>query len=730
MRNKKHLDSLLKENIELEKKKQFLEKSRDYLKRQLDKIYSAKAFKIWQIFLLMLQKIKDVIPFSIRRRIKKIYFKYSKKQISHIPIPKSITSEWNKWFSSRKENSIDFLIFGVTSFHYRFQRIQHIATLLAKMGHRVFYIENEFIYSNLKDDFQPIMVEKEDHRLYLVKLASSVNYFIYSDKPKAEDVKRMFGSIKTLIKEARIVNPVVIITHPFWGNLLKSLAMPIIYDYIDYHQGFKENTSHLDDLEEKLFKESKLVSVTSKFLKDIVEKRRQEGVIMIPNAGEFSFFNKAMQNLACPSDLKTIRKPIIGYYGAIAEWLDVDLVEVLLKTYSRYSFVFIGRVNNVKVKNLKKKYKNLHLLGEKPYKELPYYLKYFDVCLIPFKNIPLIEATDPVKLYEYLSAGKPVVTSWIPEVLKFKGLVYVSKSSEEFIKNIEKALLERNKNIVEKRIREAKEHTWEKRVKTLERAIKKAIFPKVSIIILSYNKGELTKRCVKSIIDKSFYPNYEIIIVDNASKDKTTKKILKELEKSKRVKVIYNKKNYGFAGGNNIGMKKSTGDFLIILNNDTVITPGWISRLVYHASDKNTGLVGPVTNNIGNEAKIDLGYSNLKEMEGKIREYTSKHWGEKLELDRIAAFCWIKRREIYEKIGGFDQRFFPAFFEDDDYCLRVKKAGYKIFCAEDVFIHHELGKTSGADSDVTKNKYFIINKRKFEEKWGIKWQPHKYRDNP
>ncbi|WP_457640689.1 glycosyltransferase [Persephonella sp.] len=574
------------------------------------------------------------------------------------------------------------------------------------------------------------MVEKEGNQLYLVKLASSVNYFIYSDKPKAEDVKRMFGSIKTLIREAGIVNPVAIITHPFWGNLLESLAMPVIYDYIDYHQGFKENAPHLNELEEKLFKESKLVFVTSKFLKDIVGKRRQEGVIMIPNAGEFSFFNKAMQNLACPSDLKTIRKPIIGYYGAIAEWLDVDLVEALLKAYSRYSFVFIGRVNNEKVKDLEKKYKNLHFLGEKPYKELPYYLKYFDVCLIPFKNIPLIEATDPVKLYEYLSAGKPVVTSWIPEVLKFKGLVYVSKSLEEFIKNVEKALLEQNKTMVKKRIREAKKHTWEKRVKTLERAIKKAIFPKVSIIILSYNKGELTRRCVKSIIDRSFYPNYEIIIVDNASKDKTTKKILKELEKNKRVKVIYNKKNYGFAGGNNIGMKKSTGDFLIILNNDTVITPGWISRLVYHASDKNTGLVGPVTNNIGNEAKIDLEYSNLEEMEEKAFEYISKHWGKKLELDRIAAFCWIKRREIYEKIGGFDEKFFPAFFEDDDYCLRVKKAGYKIFCAEDVFIHHELGKTSGADKDITKNKYFIINKRKFEKKWGIKWQPHKYRDNP
>lgn len=624
----------------------------------------------------------------------------------------------------------DIFIFGVTAFHYRIQRLQHFAYELAKNNHRIFYIENEFNYSNHNNIPQNIYIKEEKRNLFIIKLCSSKNYFIYNQIPQEKDIKIMFASIKTIIRKFHVINPLAIIAHPFWGFLAKKLSMPVIYDLIDYHRGFKENSKKIIAIEEILLKNSDLVTVTSDFLYRLAEEQGFKNIVKIPNAGDFNFFYSIYKKkIEPPSDLKKIKQPIIGYYGAIDYWFDANLLKKIALNFPNASIVLIGRVTNTKVWNLANQYRNIFILGEKKYVYLPNYLKHFKVCLIPFINNQLIKATDPVKIYEYFSMGKPVVATNIDELKKFSVLIYLSKNSSDFIKNIKKALEEKNRVLINKRINIAKNNTWKKRVEILEENIKKIFFPKVSIIILSYNKGLLTQRCVKSILTKSYYPNFEIIIVDNHSTEKKTLDILEQLRNNDKINIIYNQKNFGFAQGNNIGMEEAKGKFIVLLNNDTVVTPGWLSRLVYHASEEDTGLIGPVTNNIGNESKISIDYKTLREMEDKALDYTSSHWGEKLELERIAAFCWIKRADVYKKIGELDKRFFPAFFEDDDYCLRIRNSGYKIYCAEDVFIHHELGSSTTKEKPKQYQIFFEQNKKKFEKKWGIKWQPPQYRPN-
>ncbi|MEK9179155.1 MAG: glycosyltransferase, partial [Patescibacteria group bacterium] len=291
-----------------------------------------------------------------------------------------------------------------------------------------------------------------------------------------------------------------------------------------------------------------------------------------------------------------------------------------------------------------------------------------------------------------MAAGKPVVATQIPELAPYKDAVYIAKNAPEFSACIKKALYESDDKKRKKRILYSLHNTWAHRGISLSREITKIIFPKVSIVILSYNNPFVTTRCIDSIIEKSSYSNIEIIVVDNGSDLETISVLNTYAQKySGMLKLIRNKSNKGFSAGNNRGLAESTGDYIIILNNDTLVFPGWISRLVYHASSKDVGLVGPITNTIGNEQKVEL------ETRIDIQDFTVTHWGETHELRNLAAFCWIMRRSTYTKIGGFDEKYGRALFEDDDYCMMIKKEGLKLLCADDVFVYHEGSKTVGSD---------------------------------
>jgi GT2 family glycosyltransferase len=188
-----------------------------------------------------------------------------------------------------------------------------------------------------------------------------------------------------------------------------------------------------------------------------------------------------------------------------------------------------------------------------------------------------------------------------------------------------------------------------------------------------------------------------------------------------------NPDNKGFAAGNNQGLLAATGEYLVLLNNDTYVTPGWISSLVKHIErDPQIGLRGPVTCNIGNEAKINIHYGNMSEMLVESSKFTLRHIGHLTPLRTAAFFCVMISRTAYEKVGLLDEAFGIGFFEDDDYCRRVEQAGFGIYCADDVFIHHHLSASFNKLKLETRQKLFEENKVTYEKKWGP-WIPHVYR---
>jgi GT2 family glycosyltransferase len=220
----------------------------------------------------------------------------------------------------------------------------------------------------------------------------------------------------------------------------------------------------------------------------------------------------------------------------------------------------------------------------------------------------------------------------------------------------------------------------------------------------------------------------ELIIIDNASSDGTQEYLISLKNKHTNINLILNKDNVGFASANNMGIKNSKGQFIIFLNNDVIVTRSWVSRLIKHLENPEIGMVGPVTNNIANEAKINVPYNYPRRMELFAKRYTTRNMHKSFEIPVLALFCAALKRETIEKIGLLDEQFSIGMFEDDDYSLRLKNAGLKTICVEDVFVHHYAGASFNRLGTKRYLELFEANKAKFEEKWNIKWNPHRYRD--
>jgi glycosyltransferase involved in cell wall biosynthesis len=160
-------------------------------------------------------------------------------------------------------------------------------------------------------------------------------------------------------------------------------------------------------------------------------------------------------------------KPIIGYFGAISDWFDVDLIAYCARIRPKYNFVLIGSTFGADTNKIEY-LENVFLLGERAYQSLPGYLAYFDVCLIPFKLIPLTMATNPVKFYEYLSSGKPVVSVRLPELIEYADCCYLADNAEEFVAQIDEAYQSKDDlELKNMRLELARNNSWDSRVDTI-----------------------------------------------------------------------------------------------------------------------------------------------------------------------------------------------------------------------------------------------------------------------
>lgn len=625
--------------------------------------------------------------------------------------------------SSQKRHRA-IVCFPIIDWEYRKQRPHHIMRKLAESGNHIVYLSTR-LYGFHHD--QAVFQNVED-RITKVTLPGNFRLNLYKDTLTTRSINQAYQALLKFLLE-RAFDDVVLICHlPFWLPLALKLreerGYPIIYDCMDDHSGFENNNQAMLNLEHALCEESNLLITSSKLLYE-QKSKLNSNCALIRNAGDVNHFSKTPENY--PDNISQLNKPIIGYFGAIAEWFDIEAIKAAASAHPEWSLVLIGHYEESTSIEFSG-YNNITLLGELDYQVLPQYLYSFDVCLIPFKRIPLTEATNPVKIYEYFASGKPVISRRLPEVEIFSDITYLYDTPEDFVNKIEEALLETSTDTkVEKRRKIARTNTWAARGELFEKLIDE-LEKKVSIVIVSFEALPFLRNCINSILNNTEYLNYEIIIVDNASSEPVIM-YLKELEKvCAKVKVIYNNSNVGFAAANNQGIKAAAinSEYFILLNNDTVVPSGWLSRLVYYASRPEIGMVGPVTNNIGNEAQIHTSYQSMEEMGRVSWGLRNQFQGEIFDIKVLAMFCVAFRKEVLEKVGLLDEDFGIGMFEDDDYAQRIRAAGLRVVCAEDVFIHHYGSISFKQLKKDNYDKIFAKNKEIYEKKWGP-WIPHTYR---
>jgi len=618
----------------------------------------------------------------------------------------------------------DVFVFAVIDWHFRIQRPQHIARSLAESGHRVFYFSNHFVDAD-EPGYQLERLPGAD-ALYQVKLHVKGAPAIYFDPPSDQALAMLTRSIAKVIQDFSALSSLSIVQHAYWYPLVKRLPNSYrIYDCMDHHEGFGNVPAKLVEIEKEMLCSADLVTVTSSWLEDFARKHNPS-VALVRNAAEYRHFVTRPEQVY--KDGKGRR--IIGYYGAIAEWFDIDLVRTIALEHPDCLILLVGN-DTVGAQKVLADLPNVEFTGEVPYATLPFYLHAFDVCLLPFKVIPLTLATNPVKVYEYLAAGKPVVCVDLPEVGQFGDLVSRACSTDDFVALVGASLQESGVLAEQKsaeRRRFASEQTWCHRGAELATALKAVRMPRVSVIILTFNNLDLTRACLDSVLERSDYPNLEVIVVDNASSDGTSAYLEDFARRHPDVRVVLNRENLGFAAGNNVGLSIATGDYLVVLNNDTVVTQGWVMTLLRHfQNDPSLGIVGPVTNNIGNEARIETRYQSIAEMPGEALRYTLANMGKTYPMRTVAFFCVMFPRSVYELCGPICEDYGLGFFEDDDYCRRVESIGKRVVCAEDVFIHHHLSASFNKLKDSERQELFRQNKEVYEKKWGA-WVPHSYRN--
>lgn len=243
--------------------------------------------------------------------------------------------------------------------------------------------------------------------------------------------------------------------------------------------------------------------------------------------------------------------------------------------------------------------------------------------------------------------------------------------------------------------------------------------PDLSIVIPCFNGWEYTAMCLESIT-RNTPEAHEVILVDNGSTDGTADRFAATW--AGEGALIRNPRNLGFGEACNQGLAAAEGRRAMVLNNDTVVTPGWHAALAAALDrEPSAGVAVPRSNHVGGLQLLEsVGYDEAPSpaLDAFAADRAARLAGEGREVPRVTGLCALIRREVLEQVGGFDTVFRLGNFEDDDYSLRVRMAGWRLWLAEDSFIHH-FGHRTFAILPEAYADLLEENGRRFQAKWDI-----------
>ncbi len=284
----------------------------------------------------------------------------------------------------------------------------------------------------------------------------------------------LVASLRVLQWVLRLPRPVLLVFSPNFHEVLGQLGeSATVYYCIDELKGYREVDSRMfDAMERSLQQKSDCIVACSQ---ELVDKKRavHPHVYYLPHGVDWALFRQTLdRDEPLPADIAQLPRPIIGFYGFISDdWIDFELLNEMARAHPEWSIVLIGRTKQDLGTVLR--HPNIHFLGVRPFESLPGYNRGFDVALIPFALNELTVSSNPLKLYEYLASGLPVVSVDIPEVARHPELARVARDQREFIAMTEQALLENSPAQKLARSEAVRNETWANRLEQLSQIIER-----------------------------------------------------------------------------------------------------------------------------------------------------------------------------------------------------------------------------------------------------------------
>ena len=569
------------------------------------------------------------------------------------------------------------------------QRAAQIARCALKTGRRVIYI---YLYE--KFDFSLNQHTKSD-----INILGLTHRNIDSITPS--ELLTWVSAKSTLLIE--LPHPKAL---PYLA-LAKSRGLKTVFELIDDWEtnlggDWFEKNAYL-----KFVQDSDVVIGTATILVERLISLGRKDALYLPNAANEIIFDK-YKSFNRPSDLPSNGKKIALYFGSLyGEWFAWDYIIEAGNTCKNIDIVLIG--DNPGKTGLPS---NVHFLGAKKIDELPSYLFHADVALLPFSPGKISDAVSPIKVFEYLFMGKPVISTDIPEIRGYSG-VSVAKSTKEFAKlcSIKSKIKNCDNNDLF-----ISNNSWFTRLDSIVGAKNYSQFSKnVSAIILIHNNINIIERCIESLLchGKDFLK--EIIVVDNDSSDGGAKLIE---EKYPAVRVVRNPIN-GCSSGRNLAASLAKGKYFAFFDSDQWLTSSscFVEALSILERDACIGAVGWAAGWF-DHSRTDLA--------GVITEYISNRGmntaalvkGYRDDIGYLGTGGFFILKKTYDSLSGFDTFYDPTCFEDTDLSFQIKNLGLKICFRDLTGIRHQPHQTTSANAQSDQyKKLFDRNSQYFKSKW-------------
>lgn len=680
-----------------------------YINDLLQQINSAKSYKK----LLYLRRIKDqlikgsksekkdFIKYTINRTLKREkYVCNDLKQFDGINVARQLLSNiiqnncnenlcvrGNSILEANKKNTSQVYIFAGIPYYDigGGQRCSQLANTFNKMGYEVSYFYAFDSNESVKFDLQlPTIVHES------------------IDKVSIEDV---FSSIK---EEALFIFEAPYVKFVPYLEKAKKLGIKTVYEHIDNWETSLGSLLYDPESFNSFIKDSDYLIATSIELQKQVNKYTDKEVYYLPNAVDITIF-EPKYNYECPKDLKIGKEKTLIYFGSLwGEWFDWNLIKDTALKCPDSCFNMIGEYSGIPdiVKNMPS---NVYFLGLKKQIELPAYLHYSDIAMLPFKNCEIGKYVSPLKIFEYIAMEKTVLATPLPDITGYPNTI-CSEDYNDWVNTI------KSHRELESTLEFTAANSWYNRCNNIINICNIGYLKEsnidnkeISIIVLNHNNKSVIFRCIDSLLNHNKNYNYEIIVVDNDSSDGSYE--LLEEKYGDKIILVKNTKN-GCSSGRNIGVKHSSGKKLVFIDSDQwVISDRWLDAGIY-ILQKNKG-IGAVS--------WGAGWFEKNELRGPIVDYMPNRGIAPWQLFRddisyLATSGLIMEKKIFDLIDGFDEYYDPTCYEDTDLAFQVMDFGLKIAYTPYINLMHLPHQTTKSGSN-GHSKLMDRNGAYFREKW-------------